>query len=129
MFVRIKSKVNSGATTSAIKLAREKSKVLFISGEDSVSDIIHTLYKTPEARYVQAPKIDKLITNSKKLIEETIKNNLFDDTEYETIIIDNFTCVFDNKERDLWINKIEVFTERNKDKTVIIVERLIKTLG
>lgn len=129
MFVRIKSKVNSGATTSAIKLAREKSKVLFISGEDSVSDIIHTLYKTPEARYIQAPKIDKLITNSKKLIEETIKNNLFDDTEYETIIIDNFTCVFDNKERELWINKIEVFTERNKDKTVIIVERLIKTLG
>lgn len=128
MFVRIKSKVNGGATTSAIKLAREKSKVLFISGEDSVSDIIHNLYKTPEARYLQAPKIDKLITNSKKLIEETIKNNLFDDTEYETIIIDNFTCVFDNKERELLINKIEVFTERNKDKTVIIVERLIKTL-
>ena len=80
MFIRIKSKACGGATTTAIKMAREKSKVLFISGEDGVNEIIHKLYTTPESRYNNAPKIDKIITHSKKLVEETLKNNLFFDT-------------------------------------------------
>lgn len=124
MFIRIKSKACGGATTTAIKMTRDKSKVLFISGEDGVNEIIHNLYTTPESRYNKAPKIDKIITHSKKLVEETIKNNLFDDTEYDNIIIDNFTSLFTTNEREELIKKFEVFTERNTNKNIILVEHL-----
>lgn len=125
MFIRIKSKSCGGATTTAIKIVRDKSKVLFISSEDGVNEIIPKLYTTPESRYNNAPKIDKIITHSKKLVEETLKNNLFVDTEYDNIIIDNFSSLFaTSNERDEWIKKFEVFTERNTNKNIILVEHL-----
>lgn len=124
MFIRIKSKSCGGATTTAIKMTLNKSKVLFISNEDGVNEIIHNLYTTPESRYNNAPKIDKIITHSKKLVEETLKNNLFDDIEYDNIIIDNFTSFFSIIEREGWIQKFEAFAERNKNKNIILVEHL-----
>lgn len=125
MFILIKSKACGGATTDAIKMSREKSKVLFISSEDGVNEIIHNLYTTPESRYNNTPKIDKIITHSKKLVKETLKNNLFDDTKYDNIIIDDFSSLFTTSNKlDEWIEKFEVFTERNTNKNIILVERL-----
>ena len=124
MFIKIKSKTNGGATTTAIKIAREKSKVLYLSCEDGIKDIIHNVYTTPESRLNNMPQIDKVITFSKKLIEETIKNNLFDDTEYDEIIIDNINSFYNISERRDLYKKIEVFSERNTNKTVIVIEHL-----